>query len=111
MKKYQSLKSYFNDKTSYDNVIDIMNTVKGNRELRRFFKAVILCCLAKQDGKMHKNKWMTPDQYFTPDDYKPPHWADKYDINRLKEQYRQYLQCARYTVFGRNVREFIETMI
>lgn len=112
MKRYQSLKSYFNDKASYDNVIDIMNTVKGNRELRRFFKAVILCCLAKQDDKMRKNEWMTPDQYFTPDDYKAPYWADKYDINRLKCQYLQYKEHNNcYVVFGKNVRKFIETMI
>lgn len=113
MKRYQSLKSYFNDKTSYDNVMNIMNDVKENRELRKFFKGVILCCLeAQEKSKKNEHTWMTPDQYFTPYDYKAPHWADKYDINRLKEQYLQYKEHNNcYVSFGKNVRKFIETMI
>ena len=113
MKRYQSLKSYFNDKTSYDNVMNIMNDVKKNRELRKFFKGVILCCLeAQEKSKKIGHQWMTPDQYFTPDDYKQPYWADKYDINRLKRQYFNYKENNNcYVVFGKNVRKFIETMI
>jgi len=82
-----------------------MNTVKGNRELRKFFKGVILCCLEAQ-GKPAGGgfRWMTPDQYFNA--------ADKYDINSLKEQYLQYKEDNNcYVVFGKNVREFIQTMI
>jgi hypothetical protein len=113
MKRYQSLKSYFNDKTSYDNVMNIMNDVKENRELRKFFKGVILCCLeAQEKSKKDEHKWMTPDQYFTPYDYKAPYWADQYNLDRLKYQYSQYKKDNNsYVVFGKNVRKFIETMI
>lgn len=113
MKRYQSLKSYFNDKTSYDNVMNIMNDVKENRELRKFFKGVILCCLeAQKESEKIRHAWMTPDQYFTPYAYKAPYWADQYNLDRLKCQYLQYKKHNNcYVVFGKNVRKFIETMI